>query len=505
MWLLAVALIPFTVLAAVHWNWGAPSGYGDHAQYLAHARAIVEGRSYTDIGYIYHPAAPMIGPRAYPPGLPLTLAPIVALAGTDAPWNQVLMLLSVALIAWLAYRRLLIVLAPWQAALAAGFTALALEARFATVVPMSDPGFCALLWGLILAVDTATTWTWKRIALVTSLGFAAMAYRVPGAVVVPALAIYALVTWREHRGRALIPVAIWAGTGIAVLASGFVSLPFRAYLFPRSLADFADRVPSMLRVYKAATFDALLYPFASGRLNDAYHAVTTMAAFAGAATFLWRYRRTMLAATVVVYIAMLFASPVSDGRYLWPMYPVIAAGLVVGAAAISRLVGRYVRWYPRSAAPAALALFLILVGSAWHESKVPKPRSLDHLPEAAALFDWMRTRQQREPMRVMFYNPRVLTLKTRVPAMGAIVRPPPFLLHAINDNEITHLVWQRAEARSCRASLVNVLPALYPDRFSIEYRNPTFRVYRVLRIDKPLPGINERSIGIPRECGRLEG
>jgi hypothetical protein len=332
-----------------------------------------------------------------------------------------------------------------------------------------------------------------------------MAYRVPGAVVVPALAIYGLATWREHRGRALIPVAIWAATGLAVLGSGFVTLPFRAYLFPDRLADLTGRLPSMLRVYKSATFDAQLYPFASGRLNDVYHAVASIAALGGAGTLLWRYRRSMLASTVVVYVAMLFASPVSDGRYLWPMYPVIAAGLVVGVAAASRLVRRYVRWYPRSAAPAALALFLIIVGSAWHEAKVERPRSLDHLPDAAALFDWMRTRQQREPMRAMFYNPRVLTLKTRVPAMGAIVRPPPFLLHAIYDNEITHVVWQRAEARTCRASLVNVLPALYPDRFVIEYRNPTFRVYRVLRIDKPMPDINERSIGIPATCGRLEG
>ncbi|MGH7694019.1 MAG: hypothetical protein ACRENH_03515, partial [Gemmatimonadaceae bacterium] len=69
-WMFIIAMLPFAVLAAHHWNWGAPPGFGDHAQYLAHARAIVDGRAYTDVGYIYHPAAPMVGPRAYPPGLP---------------------------------------------------------------------------------------------------------------------------------------------------------------------------------------------------------------------------------------------------------------------------------------------------------------------------------------------------------------------------------------------------------------------------------------------------
>ena len=500
MWLLAVALIPFAALAAHHWNWGAPAGYGDHAQYLTHARALVEGRPYSDIGYIYHPAAPMIGPRAYPPGLPFTLTPIVALAGTDSPWNQVLMLASVLAFAFLAYRRLAIGLAPWQAALAAGFTALALEARSGTVVPMSDPGFCALLWGLILAVDTAATWTWKRTALVTALGFAAMAYRVPGVVVVPALALYALVTWREHRGRMLIPVAIWGITGLTLLGARLVEIPFSAYLVPH-FSEIGDRVTSMVRVYKPALFDAQLYPSAHGRLNDIYHSVASLAVLGGAGALLWRYRRTMLTCTVVMYVALLFASPVSDGRYLWPLYPVIAAGLVVGATAASRVVGRYVSWYPRSAAPVAFALALVLVASVWQESKVPAPRSLDHLPDAAGLFAWMRDRHAREPMRAMFYNPRVLTLKTRVPAMGAIVRPPAFLLQAIRDEQITHVVWQLAEASACRARLVNVLPALYPDRFAVEYENPTFRVYRVLRFDEPEPDVTEPSIGIPKVCG----
>lgn len=502
MWLLAVALLPFAALAAYHWNWGAPPGYGDHAQYLTHARAIVEGRPYTDIGYIYHAAAPMIGPRAYPPGLPVTLAPIVALAGTDSPWNQVLMLASVLAFALIAYRRLAIAIAPWQAALAAGFTALALEARFGTIVPMSDPGFCALLWGLILAVDTAATWTWRRIAIITSLGFAAMAYRVPGVVVVPALGLYALLTWREHHGRRLIPVAIWGAIGLTLLASGFVDIPFQAYLVPR-LSEIGDRVTSMVRVYKAAFFDAQLYPLLSGRLNDIYHAGASLAVLGGAGALLWRYRRTMLTSTVVMYVAMLFASPVSDGRYLWPMYPVIAAGLVVGATAASRLVGRHVRWYPRSALPAAFALSLVLGGSLWRESKVPRPRSLDHLPDAASLFAWMRDRHVREPMRAMFYNPRVLSLKTRVPAMGAIVRPPAFLLQAIREERITHVIWQQAEASSCRARLVNVLPQLYPDRFAVEYQNPTFHVYRVLRLDEPLPDSGESAIGIPRVCGEF--
>lgn len=475
--LLILALLPFAALTVYHWNWGTPPGFGDHAQYLAHARALVEGRAYTDIGYIYHPAAPMLGPRAYPPGLPLTLTPIVALFGVNSSMNQVLMILSILGFAFFAFRRFESVLAPWQAALAAGLTALALESRFGSVVPLSDPGFCALLWALILAVDTTRSWTWQRIALVSALGFAAMAYRLPGVVVVPALALYALATWRQHRGRALIPVVLWGITGATLLLSGTFDLPFRAYLLPR-LGEMGDRITSMARVYKAATFDLELYAFPREKLNDAYHAVASLLLVGGAGALLWRYRRTMLATTVVAYFAILFVSPVSDGRYLWPMYPMLAAGILVGGTAASRFIARYVPGYPRSAWPVAAALGLVMLLSLRSDLRVPAPRAMDRLPDAREMFAWMADQNSKTRMRVMFVNPRVLALETRVASMGALALRPHQQLHALREREISHIVWQSVETNNCRARILNMLPSIYPNHFVLEYQNPTFRVYR---------------------------
>jgi hypothetical protein len=469
-------LLPFALLAAHHWNWGAPPGFGDHAQYLAHARAIVEGRPYGDIGYIYHPAAPMLGPRAYPPGLPLTLAPIVAIFGVDSVMNQVLMILSIIAFGYFAFRRLEKVIAPWQAALAAGFTALALETRFGSLVPLSDPGFCALLWALVLAVDTTSRWTWQRLALITALGFAAIAYRIPGVTVIPALTLYALVTWRQHGGRALIPVALWAVAGVVVLLTGAFDVPFRQYLLPR-VTEMGDRITSMARVYKASVFDLELYAFPREKLNDAYHAIASLLLVVGAGALLWRYRRTMLTTTVVAYCVFLFFAPVSDGRYLWPVYPFLAAGLVVGATAVSRFISRYAQWYPRSAWPAAAALVLVMFGSVRAEQAVVLPQSLDRLPDARQLFVWMRERNREQRMRAMFVNPRVLALETGVAAMGALTLRPHLQLHALREREITHIVWQNAETNNCRARLLNALPRIYPTHFVLQYQNPTFRVY----------------------------
>ncbi len=55
----------------------------DWAQYVLHARNIVTGHPYADTGYVFNPDIPNAGPPSYPPGLPLLLAPIVAVFGTD--------------------------------------------------------------------------------------------------------------------------------------------------------------------------------------------------------------------------------------------------------------------------------------------------------------------------------------------------------------------------------------------------------------------------------------
>jgi len=48
----------------------------DYALYVHHAMNIVAGRAYVATGYVYNPAVPDYGPRAYPPVFPVLLAPI---------------------------------------------------------------------------------------------------------------------------------------------------------------------------------------------------------------------------------------------------------------------------------------------------------------------------------------------------------------------------------------------------------------------------------------------
>jgi len=59
-------------------DWG-----DDFAMFIAHATNLVEGRPYAETGYVYDPSVTCFGPGVYPPGFPLLLAPVFALAGTS--------------------------------------------------------------------------------------------------------------------------------------------------------------------------------------------------------------------------------------------------------------------------------------------------------------------------------------------------------------------------------------------------------------------------------------
>ncbi|MFN8580271.1 MAG: hypothetical protein U0163_04745 [Gemmatimonadaceae bacterium] len=49
------ALVPFIALAVHQWNFLPRLSDGDYAQYILHAKALAEGRRYTDTGYIFTP------------------------------------------------------------------------------------------------------------------------------------------------------------------------------------------------------------------------------------------------------------------------------------------------------------------------------------------------------------------------------------------------------------------------------------------------------------------
>ena len=73
-----ILLIPLLVtnIKSSH-DWG-----DDFAQYIHQAKNITEGVSQNETGYVFN-ADTFLGPKAYPVGFPLLLAPVIAYYGID--------------------------------------------------------------------------------------------------------------------------------------------------------------------------------------------------------------------------------------------------------------------------------------------------------------------------------------------------------------------------------------------------------------------------------------
>jgi hypothetical protein len=397
------------------------------------------------------------------------------MGGVHLPLTRLLMFASVLLFAWCAARTLAFWFEPWQAALGAAFTALAIETGLGTIVPISDPGFCALLWATAFAIESAGGWSWRRIATVTVLGFATMSYRAAGVALVPALLLYATIHWRVRR-RAMIPAAFWSVAGVvAAVTYGPELRALKRLLDPAEIAAQASR---LVEHYRLAVLAAELYPVPWNVVNDLYHVVASVLLLTGLVAVARRARGSFVIVLASCYLAVLAVVQVADGRYLWPLFPVLAAALPAGAIALVRRLtsGMPVSW----ARPAVMGVFIAILGGATLVAMSRSaPASLVAEPQTRELFRWVASAGAREPMRVVFHNNRVLTLETRVPAMALLPRSAPGQLAAWSKYGITHFVWQTGPEVRCLQRIANSLVTLYPGRFTLEYENARYRVYRV--------------------------
>ncbi|MBL8962355.1 MAG: hypothetical protein JNJ98_21010 [Gemmatimonadetes bacterium] len=479
-WEWALALMPFLALVLVHWNDLPSRQAGDYAQYLLHAKALAEGRPYDATGYIYTPYAALISPRVQPPGWPLILTPVVSVFGLGLLVPKILVTVAGLLMLAFVMRRMSRDDDPTLLALAIGGSGLALETTYATNSPLSDLPFCAMLWGIVLLADSPRALTWGRTALIAALTVYAVATRIAGVAVFPALLLLA---WRRPRDRrvllALVAAFVVAGV-VGIFVVGPDKVPFMSQMF-RSPEVMWGRITAFGDKYRLPFFEATMYPFPWDLANDGYHLLAMAMVPFGALAFLKRYGQSFLGCLVATYALMILLAPVADARYLWPFWPVLLYWVVAG---LRSLVSRLPRVAPHATRLALVLGMVVLAGGFTRGVRTPSPDGLLTDPDVRALFSWVRDHPEKASLRLMFVRARVLTLATGVPAMGVFQAPDSVIVSELRRTRITHVVVGDARTGHAGAAALKAAVTAMPSVFTREYANASFVVYRVV----PGPG-----------------
>ena len=475
-WAWIAAFLPFVLLAA----WRVPEGprvdEEDYAHYLLHAKALAEGRPYTDIGFIPTSLSPYGGPIARPPGLPVLLAPVVAAGGVNSP---LIPLLSIALgLAFLVVAaRALVVREQVLLALTVGLVSgLQPSVLHFAPEPLTDLPFGALVWGVILLCETDLPWSRGRVLALALTGAAAISLRIAGVALIPAMAAYGLLHFRTQRLRPLIPLLIWSATFWAIttlLPTADMPFTHETHGQPALTALWLGTV----RAYGFGVLDAQLYPFPSDRLNLAYHLAALALLCVGAWVSLRTYWRSFVGIFTGGYIAMLFVIPVRDLRYLYPLIPVV---VLLTAKGLLFCLGKLLPRHPESrrlaiVAAAAATVALFATASQWQAAT---PSGLAAHPDARALFDAMRPLARAPEARVLSFKPRIITLETGVAAMPIFGAAPDSVVRELCARAISHMVVGDLGIFPRETEQLRAATAAFPAAFREVYGNASFTLWR---------------------------
>lgn len=407
-----VALI--LVIGAVHvlalrpgHGWG-----GDFAQYVHHAKNLVEGVPYADTGYLYNPDYPQVGPPSYPPGTAMLLAPVYWARGLNLEamkWVMIACLLLFLLAAYLGFRDQL------SFGSAAALVALLGLNHFflaETNQIRSDLPFLALLYLAILLVrrgEAAAGAGAQRTGQATRyyLAAGAVTYLAFATRVVGGLLIVAVVLADLIRARRITRPVVLACVVFGCLAAA------QAMLFGGSGAylDQLGAGPSAL-VANVAGYGTQMAVFwhngYSKPLAVALFAAVTLLALLGNAASV-RRRPGACEVFAVLYPAAIFLWPTYQGvRFLYPVLPLYLFYALRGLA--HPWFARRERLRLATIASLAVAVGLSYAGMAATMEFGPLGEGVAK-PESVAMFDYVRRHTGPRDV-VVFIKPRVMSLHT---------------------------------------------------------------------------------------------
>jgi hypothetical protein len=475
-WVALLGLLPFLLLVASHWSEAPPLGADDYGHYLMHAKALAQGRPYSDIGYIYTPYNPWIGPAATPPGLPLTLSAVLTVVGTNEHVLKLSMVAFGAVFFLLAGRYFAL---HDERLLGLGvtvLTGLSPSIVNSSIQIQTDLPFAALVWAVIHLYDLPGPWRPSRLVFITILGACAVLYRTAGLALIPAIGVFTWMRFREHRLVPAIPIVAW-GVGLLIAAALWRPVGFTTEILPADGYQALRWIRANVIGYRFVLFESHLYPFGSDRLDDLFHVFSAAVMAVGLAVWLRQAFTRFLVAFAVVYTVTLISVPVAAPRYFWPLAPLLIFGLLNGVRLLARVARPSLA--PRTTAVVALAAGLgigalaVVTGAS-----EPRPVSMVRIPAVQALFTHLaRTSTAGQP-RVVFIKPRALAWETGIPAMGPPIAPPDIVLAELRRRCITHVIIGDLGLDVPGHRRLREAVETHPNAFAIDYRNERFSVYR---------------------------
>lgn len=323
----------------------------DFAMYVHHAQNIVEGRPYTETGYIYNPSFPVYGPEYYPPGYPVLLAPVYRIFGLSLipmKLEQVFFLL-LALIALYAY---------WKRDLGPEYTLglVALlgfnpELWIAKDNVLSDIPFLFFFYLTALLVrsahrDGAGWWYWSALT-----GFAiylALSTRSVGVALAAGLVLYDVLRFRTITRFTAVSITVCAA--FFVLQPHIIGVGHGGYLYqPPTLHTMARNIAVYARVM--ASF------WVGSAPNALAYVVLVLLAALAVAGFLFQSKCGFgfVGTAVIPYLTIIVLWPFPTGvRGIFPVVPWIGYLAISGCKEVAKKLA------PRYSRTAVSALFLLI-------------------------------------------------------------------------------------------------------------------------------------------------
>lgn len=482
-------LIVLSVAAVVYLATFYPDqGWGDDfAQYISQAANLVQGRSMLDTGYIYNPYVPVVGPRAYPPGFPLMLAPIYALFGLNIAAFQVFILISHVvslIIIYLLYRRRV-----------SNLTSLVLLAMMALSpyfiaykrAVMSDTPFMLLCLSFLLWVDMVyerPRLTWSTVGGAALLAFASYLVRTVGFVLILALWIQDLFRCRR---LTRFTVATTAFTVVLVVLSKLV--------FGGGEESYLDQFANYNLQLIVSNFDTYWIQsirafWAGPSLAIGSNLLLPILWLAAIPLIIYGFFRScarrfsLLEAFFILYILVILVWPsVQELRFLYPILPLLLLYAGIGFEGVFVLIDRRLA---RRAAVGLAAVSILVIGTVYavRTSDVIAEQGLEssgpYTQTAQDMFTFIKAHTELEDVFV-FYKPRALALYTDRSASTFPYNQTPQMASAYMKeiNARYAIVQKPADLHGETNAGLNQYISVHSSAFEEVFSNPDFTIYRV--------------------------